>query len=96
MKSEKGSRYKSTLSLTLAQDRGGWSIPRLAILFSGKRLIPIVLVVRWALGLVWMGGENFAATGIPHPDRPAHSESLYGLSYPNPQNKAYKSTEDLK
>ena len=29
--------------------------------------------------------ENLAPTGIPSPDRPARSESLYRLSYPGPQ-----------
>ena len=29
--------------------------------------------------------ENLASTGIPSPDRPARSESLYRLSYPSPR-----------
>jgi hypothetical protein len=29
-----------------------------------------------------MGAENLATTKIQSPDRPAHSESLYRLSYP--------------
>jgi hypothetical protein len=32
---------------------------------------------------VWMGVENLASTGIPSPYRPARTESLYQLSYPN-------------
>jgi hypothetical protein len=36
----------------------------------------------WAPGSVWIGAENFAATGIRSPDRPARSQSLYRLSYP--------------
>ena len=31
---------------------------------------------------VWTGAENLAPAGIRSPERPAHSESLYGLSYP--------------
>ena len=30
-------RYTSTLSLTLAQDEGGWQRPALAALYPGKR-----------------------------------------------------------
>jgi hypothetical protein len=32
-----------------------------------------------------MGVENLATTGIQSPDHPAHSKSLYRLSYPDPQ-----------
>jgi hypothetical protein len=35
----------------------------------------------WAPGPVWTGSENLAPTGIPSPDRPARSQSLYRLSY---------------
>jgi hypothetical protein len=35
-------------------------------------------------GPVWTGAENLAPTGIQSPDRPARSESLYRLSYPDP------------
>jgi hypothetical protein len=35
-------------------------------------------------GLVWTGAEKLAPTGIPFPDRPARSESLYRLSYRAP------------
>ena len=47
----------------------------------GKDLVPIVQEVGWAPGLVWTGAENLAPTGIQSPDRPAHSQSLYRLSY---------------
>jgi len=43
----------------------------------------------WAPGLVWSGAENLAPTGIPSPDRPVRSESLYPLSYPGPQIYVY-------
>ena len=36
------------------------------------------------LGPVWTGVENFDATGVRSPDRPARSESLYRLSYHGP------------
>jgi len=33
---------------------------------------------------VWTVAENLVSTGIRYLDRPAHSESLYRLSYPSP------------
>ena len=50
----------------------------------GKDTVPIVQEAGWAQGLVSVGAENLAPTGIRSPDRPAHSESLYWLSYPGP------------
>jgi len=48
------------------------------------RKVPVLIVQEagWAPGPVWTGAENLAATGIRSPDRPAHSQSLYRLSYP--------------
>jgi len=47
----------------------------------GKDPVPIVQEAGWAPGPVWTGGKS-----RPHrdsiPDRPAHSQSLYRLSYP--------------
>ena len=47
----------------------------------GKDLVPILQEAGWAPGPVWMGRKS-----RPHqdstPDRPAHSQSLYRLSYP--------------
>ena len=58
-----------------------------------KTRCPIVQEAGWAPGPVWTGAENLAPTGIRSPDRPAHSESLYRLSYPGPfiiiQDAAY-------
>ena len=52
----------------------------------GKEPVPIVQVAGWAPGQVWTGAENLASlTGIRSPDRPARSESLYGLNYPGPR-----------
>ena len=48
----------------------------------GKDPIPIVQEAGWASGPVWTGAENLVPTGIWSPDRPAHSQSLYGLRYP--------------
>ena len=38
----------------------------------------------WAPRPIWTGEENLVPTGIPFPDRPVRSESLYRLSYPSP------------
>ena len=48
----------------------------------GKDSVPIVQEAGWAPGPVWTGAENLAPTGIRSPDLPAHSQSLYQLSYP--------------
>jgi hypothetical protein len=50
--------------------------------YPRKDPVPIVQEAGWAPGLVWTGAENLAPTGIRYPDRPAHSQSLYRLSYP--------------
>ena len=50
----------------------------------GKDPVPIVQEAGWALGAVWKGAENLAPKGIPSPDLPVRSESLYRLSYPGP------------
>ena len=51
----------------------------------GKDPVPIIQEAGWAPGTVWTGAENLAPTGIRSPDLPARSESLYRLSYPDPQ-----------
>ena len=70
----------------LFHDRGtrrGWvvsSTPR-PHFSPGKDPVPILEGGEWAPGPVWTGGKS-----RPHrdsnPDRPAHSQSLYRLSYP--------------
>jgi hypothetical protein len=49
-----------------------------------KDPVPIVQEAGWAPGRVWTGAENLVSTGIRSVDRPAHSESLYRLSYRGP------------
>jgi hypothetical protein len=51
-------RYTSTLSLTLALDGCGWSIPRPIRFTPRKDLVPIVQEAGWAPGPDWMGMEN--------------------------------------
>ena len=50
----------------------------------GKDPVPILQEAGWASGPGWTGAENLAPTGIRSPDRPAHSKSLYRLTYPGP------------
>jgi hypothetical protein len=68
--------HSSTLSLTSALDRGGWSTPRPGRFTPGKE------PAGWPSEPVWTGTENLDSTGIRSPDRSARSESLYRLSYP--------------
>ena len=69
----------------LLHDRGtrrGWVVSSTPRPHSTptKDPVPIVQEAGWAPGPVWMGGKS-----RPHrdsiPDRPAHSQSLYRLSY---------------
>jgi hypothetical protein len=53
-------------------------------LYPGEDPVPIVQEAGWAPGPVWTFTKNLAPTGIPSPDRPARSQSLYRLSYPGP------------
>jgi hypothetical protein len=66
--------------------RRGWGVSViLQPLFTPrKNPAPIVQEAGWAPGPVWTGAENLAPSRIRSPDRPAHSESLYRLSYPSP------------
>ena len=70
----------------LFHDRGtrrGWvvsSMPR-PYFTPGKDLVTIVQEVGWAPGLVWTDRKS-CPTGIWSLDHPAHSQSLYQLSYP--------------
>jgi hypothetical protein len=67
--------------LTSALEGGGWSSPRPGRVTPGKDPVPIVQEAGWATGPVWTCMKNLAPTGIRSPDRPACSQSLYGLSY---------------
>ena len=77
--------YSSTLSVTLALDGGGWSTPRPGRFTPVEDPVPIVQEAGWAPGPVCTGAENLVPTGIRSPDCPAHSESLYQLSYTGPE-----------
>jgi hypothetical protein len=75
-------RYSSTLSLTSALNRGGWSASGPGRFTPGKDPVPTVQEAGWFPEPGWTGAENLVPTGIRSPDRPGRSESLYRLSYP--------------
>ena len=65
--------------------RRGWGVsitPR-PLFTPGKDPVLIVQEVGWAPGPVWTCAEDLAPIGIRSPDRPARSQSLYRLSYPD-------------
>jgi hypothetical protein len=77
-------RYSSTLSLTLALNRGEWFNATPRLLSPGKEPVYIVWEAGWAPGTVWTNGENLAHTHIRFPKRPTRSESQYLLNYRGP------------
>jgi len=79
-------RHSSTLSLTLALDRGGWSTLNPGLITLRSDPVPTVPRDGWAPGSVWTCAENIASTGMRSPDRATRSESLCGLSYPGPRH----------
>jgi hypothetical protein len=70
----------STLSLVLALDGCGWSMPLPSRFAPDKKYS--THFTRWTTGLVWTCAENLMHTGIQSPDSLACSESLYQLLYP--------------
>jgi hypothetical protein len=74
--------------VTKAQNGGRWewrSKPRPGRFTPGKDPAPNVFEAGWTPGPAWKGAEDLAPAGIRSPDRPAHGESLYRLSYPGPR-----------
>jgi hypothetical protein len=53
-----------------------------------KDPVPIIQKAGWAPGPVWKCAKNLTPTMILSPDRPAHSQSLYRLSYLAPSKHA--------
>jgi len=84
----RGSRGIALLFLDHSTGRG-WeaSVTPQPLFTPGKDPVPIVQESGWAPGPVWTGAENLASTGIRSPDRPAHSQSLYRLSYAGPHKR---------
>jgi hypothetical protein len=56
--------YRSTLTLTLALDVGGWSMPHPGISTPGRDPEPVVQDIGWAPGPIWTGVGNLVPTGI--------------------------------
>ena len=75
-------------------NRRGWrvSVTTRSLFTPVKGPVPIVQEAGWAPGPVWTGAENLASTGIPSPERPAHSQSLYRWRYP-PTLRGYGDTK---
>ena len=71
-------RNSSTLSLTSVLDWFGWSVPRPGRFTPGKE------IGGWVGPSVGLDRCGKYTTGRRSPDPPAHTESLYRLSYPGP------------
>jgi hypothetical protein len=80
--------YSSTLSLSSALDGGEWTTQPLVTLAPVKETrYPLCKRLGGAPGTVWTGAENPIPTRIRSSERPALSESQYGLSYRGPLHK---------
>ena len=75
--------------MTAALEGSEWSAARpRRTLPPGKDPVPILQEAEWAPGPVWKGGKpRLYRDSIP--DRPAHTQSLYRLSYPTPNYSMY-------
>jgi hypothetical protein len=74
--------------VTSALEEGEWSESRPGRFTPAKDLLRVVQEAGWAPGPVWTSAKNLAPTGVQSPGRPAHSQSLYRLSY-RAQNALY-------
>jgi hypothetical protein len=61
----------------------GFSVTSWSLFTSRKATVPLLQEVGWAPWPVWTGAKNLDSTGIRFPDRPARSQSLYRLRYPD-------------
>jgi hypothetical protein len=75
------------VSITSALDAVGGQRHSPVAFYSRERLGPHCIGGWLAPRAVWAGTKILASTGFRSPDRPAHSESLYRLSYPGPHEK---------
>ena len=76
-----GVTYIAPLSLTSAQDVGGWLTPHLSRFTPGKNRVPIVYEAGWVTGPVWAARKISPSEGTRFP---ASSKSLHRLYYPGP------------
>ena len=88
-------RYISTPSLTSALDGVGGQRHAPAALPPEKDPVSVVQEAGWTPGPVWTGAENLAPKGTRSPDRPARSEPLYRLCYPDSHFHMYLSKSFL-
>jgi hypothetical protein len=58
-------------------------ITRTGVVCTGTDSVPIVQKAGRSTGSCWMGPENLAFTAVRSSDRPARSQSLYRLRYPD-------------
>jgi hypothetical protein len=68
----------------LGTRKGVWSASHPSCFTPRKDPVPIVQEAGWTSGPVWMCAKTLTHTGIRSSDCPAHSQSLYQLSYPSP------------
>jgi len=73
-----------SFSVTLALERSEWKKQRPGCLTFKMNSVPTAQEAGWAPGQSGIGAENFSPTGVRTPNRPACSESLYRLRYPDP------------
>jgi len=79
----RGSRYIALLFLDHGTRMGcGVNVTPRPHFTPRKDPVPIVQEAGWAPGPVWTGAQIPAPTVIRTPHFPAHSQSLYRLSYP--------------
>ena len=79
MRAQGGVRFAALPIQNLLARGGGGSAPHPRCFTPG--IIVIAQEAGWPSGSVWMGVENSVFTGFQTPDRPARSESLYGLRH---------------
>ena len=86
-KAQRGSRcIVPTPSLTSVLDGGGWSVPHPGHCAPPvKNQYPMYRRLGGPQGRCGRVHQILPSAGIPPPDRPACSESLYQLSYRGPQ-----------
>jgi hypothetical protein len=86
-------RYSSTLSLTSALDGAGWSKPRPSRFTPRKESrYPLYRSLGGPQGRSGRVRKISPPSGIRSPDIPAHSKSLYRLSYRGPSVKMITNT----
>jgi hypothetical protein len=83
---ERGFRGVALLHLDLGTRRFGWSAPLPGRFTPRKDPVPIVQEARWTTGPIWTCAKNLAPTGTRSLERPACSQSLYRLTYPDLTN----------